>query len=390
MKAATRTLVIALVCAVPAWAQQPAAEPVTTAPAGDKPASKFRDPENGEFDISSYLATPKRFLPVPIVITEPAIGYGGGLAGMFIRPREDAGSEGFARPNVSILGGFATENGTWGALAGDTSRWMDDRVQTLAGAGVGELHLNFYGLGDSDESLDEPVKYQLDFALLMLQGDWKPKPKSPWSIGLRYVYSKIEPHLESEPQFPGLADNIDIKISAPAAVLEYDSRNSLFTPTRGMYAESVYLASRESLGATEEFERFQQVVMGWLPLGDRVTLGLRGDYQWSSDGTPFFMRPYIKLRGVEAMRYQGDEMASAEVEARWQLRERWSLVGAIGYGEARTDRELFSGSRDVVSGAVGFRYLLARLFGLHAGLDVGFSEGTTAVYIQIGNAWFRP
>ncbi len=90
------------------------------------------------------------------------------------------------------------------------------------------------------------------------------------------------------------------------------------------------------------------------------------------------------------MRYQGDEMASAEIEARWQVRGRWSLVGAAGYGEARTDRDLFNASRVVVSGAVGFRYQLALLLGLHAGLDVGFSEGTTAVYIQVGNAWFRP
>jgi hypothetical protein len=357
---------------------------------GPKPASKFRDSDDGQFDISTYLATPRRFLPVPIVVTEPAVGYGGGLAAMFIRPRESAGSEGFARPNISILGGFATENGTWGALLGDSSHWKDDRVQTLAAAGVGELHLDFYGLGEVDESLDQAVSYQLDFALMLLQADWKPKPKSHWSLGMRYIYSQVEPKLQDEPQFPGLADNIDMKISAPAAVIEYDSRNSLFTPTRGMYAESVYLLSRESLGATEEFERFQQVVMGWLPLGDKVTLGLRGDYQWSSDGTPFFLRPYIKLRGVEAMRYQGDDMASAEIEARWQFRDRWSLVGAAGYGEARTDRELFSGSRDVASGAVGVRYLLARLFGLHAGLDIGFSEDTTAVYIQVGNAWFRP
>ena len=91
--------------------------------------------------------------------------------------------------------------------------------------------------------------------------------------------------------------------------------------------------------------------------------GLRADYQWASDGTPFFLRPYIKLRGVEAMRYQGDEMASAEVEARWQVRGRWSLVGAAGYGTAHTDRELYSATRDVVSGAVGFRYELARKFG---------------------------
>src|SRR5436190_2577264 len=36
------------------------------------------------------------------------------------------------------------------------------------------------------------------------------------------------------------------------------------------------------------------------------------------------------------------------------------------------------------------RYELARKFGMHAGMDVGFSEITTAIYFQMGNAWFRP
>jgi len=57
-----------------------------------------------------------------------------------------------------------------------------------------------------------------------------------------------------------------------------------------------------------------------------------------------------------------------------QFNGRWSLVGAAGYGTAHTERELFSATRDIWSGAVGFRYQLARLFGMHAGLDVGVSE----------------
>ena len=99
-------LKLALACAIPALGG-------TEEPTSSSASSKFRDPDDGQFDISTYLATPKRFLPVPIVVTEPAIGYGGGIAGMFIRPRKQAGSEGFARPNISIAGGIATENGTW-------------------------------------------------------------------------------------------------------------------------------------------------------------------------------------------------------------------------------------------------------------------------------------
>jgi hypothetical protein len=354
------------------------------------PVSKFRDPEDGQIDLGQFLATPKRFLPIPLIVTEPAVGYGGGIAGLFVRPRKQAGAEGFARPNMSMAGAIATENGTWAAFAGDSSRWFNDRVQTLAALGTGKLNLDFYGLGDDSSSQDQAVSYTLDFDLLLMQADWKPKPKSPWSIGLRYVYSSVEPKLRDEPQFPGLIDAEHMKISAPAGVLEYDTRNNLFTPTSGIYAESVYMASRESLGASEEFERFQQVVMGWMPLSDAWTLGMRADYQWTSDGTPFFLRPYVKLRGVAAMRYQGDEMASSEVEARWQFHGRWSLVGAGGYGTAHTERSLYSTTRDVWSGALGFRYELARLFKMHAGLDVGVSNGETAIYFQIGNAWFRP
>jgi len=397
MKPAFRTLIGTLVCTIPLLARAedapaPTAESSATAQGPQKTSPfHFKDPEDGKFDISNFLAHPRAFLPVPLVVTEPAVGYGGGIAGMFVRPRKGEGSEGYARPNMSFVGGIYTENGTWGAFAADSSHWFGDRLQTLAAAGTGELHLDFYGLGAASESLDQAVSYQLDFSLGMIQGSWKPKPKSPWSIGLRYIYSQVEPRLdEDEPPFPNLIDAIDMKISAPAAVLEYDSRNNLFTPTGGIFAESVYLLSREDLGATEEFERFQQVVMGWIPLADKWTLGLRGDYQWSSEGTPFFLRPYIKLRGVAAMRYQGDEMASAEIEARWQFKGRWSVVGVAGYGSAHTDRDAYSATRDVVSGAVGFRYQLARLFGMHAGLDVGFSEDETAIYLQVGNAWFRP
>ncbi len=43
----------------------------------------FRDPQDGQFDMSEWLLDHKGFLPVPIIITEPAVGYGGGAALVF-------------------------------------------------------------------------------------------------------------------------------------------------------------------------------------------------------------------------------------------------------------------------------------------------------------------
>jgi hypothetical protein len=352
--------------------------------------ARFLDPADGQVDLSYFLENPRGFLPVPIIVTEPAVGYGGGAAGMFLRPREEAGEEGWARPNISAVGAAATQNGTWGGLAGDASRWLDGRLRTLVGGGTGQINLDFYGLGPDRSSRDEKVRYTLQFTGAIAQTNWQLAPKSPWAVGLRYVYADVDPKLRDEPVFPGLADRARVKISAPTAVVEYDSRDNVFTPTRGIYAESSLLASREALGATDDFERFDQVLMGWHQLSHDLTLGARGNYSWSSSSAPFFMRPFVQLRGVPAMRYQGDRAASVEAEVRWQFHGRWSLVGFGGAGATRSGGESFAGSQSVGSGGVGFRYELASKFGLHAGLDVAHSRGTTAVYFQIGNAWFRP
>ena len=45
--------------------------------------SELFDPKDGQFDVSQMLAKDLGFLPVPILITEPAIGFGGGLAAVF-------------------------------------------------------------------------------------------------------------------------------------------------------------------------------------------------------------------------------------------------------------------------------------------------------------------
>ena len=47
------------------------------------------------------------------------------------------------------------------------------------------------------------------------------------------------------------------------------------------------------------------------------------------------------------------------------------------------------GSGAVFAKGFGFRYLIARRFGLHAGIDVAQGPGENAIYFQVGNAWAR-
>jgi hypothetical protein len=366
----------------------PPAQPADSAALG---RSRFFDPDDGQFDVSHFLEHPYGFIPIPILVTEPAVGYGGGAAGMFLRPREEAGHEGWARPNISAAGGLATENGTWLAFAGDTSRWLGGRLHTTVGGGAGKVNLDFHGAGLDLPELNQTFRYSLVFSGAIAQANWQLTSTSPWSVGLRYVFADVTPELRDQPAAPGLPDRMPVTVSAPTAILEYDSRDNILTPTRGLYSETSYLVSRAALGASVDFERFHQILLAWQPLPHEITLGARADYAWSSANTPFFLRPYIDLRGVAAMRYQGAEVASLEVEARWQCYGRWSVVPFVGVGTTHLQQSFSSSNGQTIgSGGIGFRYELARKFGLHAGLDLAHSPGTTAVYIQIGNAWFRP
>ena len=99
----------------------------------------------------------------------------GGGAGMFLRPRQEAGDAGWARPDISAVGALATQNGTWGVFGGDSSRWLAGRLKSLAGGGTGQVNLDFYGLGESRPSFDQPAALQQ--AAAIAQGNWRARAR---------------------------------------------------------------------------------------------------------------------------------------------------------------------------------------------------------------------
>jgi hemolysin activation/secretion protein len=100
------------------------------------------------------------------------------------------------------------------------------------------------------------------------------------------------------------------------------------------------------------------------------------------------MLPFVWLRGIPALRYQGEAAATFEAELRWDFTRRWSLVGFIGEGWTSYDHFSDTALKDGhIAGGIGFRYLLARAFRLRAGIDLARGPEDSAIYITVGNAW---
>lgn len=251
------------------------------------------------------------------------------------------------------------------------------------------MNLDFYGIGDGPLA-DHPRSYGLDPLFGYVQAKYRVGDSRFWA-GLGYVLADIDVAFDAPDEVPGLPDaSTALRVGGAIPQVSYDSRDNVFTPKAGTYLEAAPGCFGESFGGDQNFRRVGLLGLQFVPLGARTTLGLKGAGTLSSGDVPFFLRPYVALRGAPVLRYQGEQAASLEAEVRWQRWGRWSLVGFAGAGAAWNDFERFTDTRTVLAGGVGFRYELARDYGLHAGLDLAFGPDTTAVYVVVGSAWMRP
>jgi hypothetical protein len=161
----------------------------------------------------------------------------------------------------------------------------------------------------------------------------------------------------------------------------------MFTPSSGSSVEFDIGVARPDLGSTSSFENVMLRGYTYLPLGKSAVLGLRGDGQCSRGDVPFYALPFITLRGIPAMRYQGNHVLVAEAELRHNLDARWALVGFAGNGRTDADDTSFANSQTASAAGTGFRYLIARKLGLYAGMDVARGPEETVIYLQAGSAW---
>jgi outer membrane protein assembly factor BamA len=289
-----------------------------------------------------------------------------------------------------MVGGLGTENGTWGGMAGDVRHWLDDQLQTIVGVIHASVNLDFYGIGQNGALRNHPLSYNLEPSGGMMQAKYRLGNSRVWA-GLSYSLAATQVGFDASALTPGLPDfQRESRVGGLTPSLSYDSRDNIFTPIRGTYAEARIGLFSQALGGDDEFQRVNLTAMHFQPLHPKLTLGVRGDTAFSFGHVPFYMRPFIALRGVPIMRYQGEHVAQIEAELRWQLWKRFSLVGFVGSGGAWNDFERFENRLTLVSGGAGFRYEVARKYGLHMGVDLAFGPGTTAIYVQFGSAWVRP
>lgn len=346
----------------------------------------FIDPTDGQLDMSNWLLEKKGFLPVPIIITEPAVGYGGGAALVYFHDKF-GGQDG--KPSVSALAAAGTENGTWFAGGGHMGIWKDDTIRYIGAAGVAHVEMQYYGFsGAADNKLNSSISFETD-ALFLLQELQFRLGNSNFFAGASYTIADTSNafniNFENLPnELPSI--DFDSRSAALSAMISYDSRNNMFSPSNGLSAKLKASSFNQNWGSDENYWSYSGVANYYTELSPNWMLGTRLSGKAVDGDAPFYAYPYIDLRGVKAMQYQGDQTLLTEIELNWRFHPRWTLVGFGGVGKAFNEG-IKQDSEVIYSKGGGFRYLIARQLGLQMGLDIAKGPDDTAIYVQVGSAW---
>lgn len=346
----------------------------------------FRDSLDNAYDMSNWLINKKGVLIVPTIITEPAVGYGVAGAALFFH---SSYSEKLGPPSISGVLGGVTQNGTWAAGAFHLGFWKRDRIRYMGAAARTYVNLGFYGSGNLGLLGIESVNLNLDAWLIVQQLKFR-LGETDFFLGGRYIwfdtYNTFEVPIDN-PDFTG--NEFSSTLSEASLRFEFDSRNNVFTPTKGLFLALSGTYSDTWMGGDALYGRIGLTLIGYLPATNRIFLGVRHESAYSLGAVPFYARPIISLRGAPLMKYQNSNTTVMEAEVSWNLYKRWYVSGFTGIGNAFKNFEDLEEGRSVTTVGTGFRYLVARKLGTHMGMDFGLSNDDYAIYFIFGTAWMR-
>jgi outer membrane protein assembly factor BamA len=374
-------LVLLLAVRIPAIAQQK-----------NSTHSFFRDSTDGAFDVSEWVITAHGFIPIPMLITEPALGnFGGAIVPVFITRNapylDSIGGKLVAqqvRPNIYAGVGAYTANGTWlgaGLAMGVIKKW---RAYYRLASGYANVNLNFYKTLPSlgDQSFLFTIKTLPIYGQLIKQIQ-----RSHWYVGSNYLY--LQSQIERGNPIFYQPEEISSKVSRLNLLVEYDTRDNIFTPDKGFLLNAQVGAADQLIGSDYNYQQINTAAFSYIPLSHKLIGAFRAEYQQVWNDVPFFLKPFINLRGIPVARYQGNVTTLVETEWRYDFVPRWSALIFSGAGKAIQDWSDFSNASWHGSVGVGGRYLIARKLKLRMGIDVARGPEQWAYYIVFGTSWVR-
>jgi hypothetical protein len=338
-----------------------------------------------------------RLLPIPIFITEPAIGEGLGVALALFHPVKsgksdeprlatlesmaDSAAPRQAPPVVTGVAGAYTNSESWFGGVGHSNNWRNDSIRYTGLLAAAKINSSIYVFGlPVDFSMKASFIYQdlkfrvadsnfmLGFAVSYLDAD------NTFGFGL--------PDEQDDGRFSADFQNVGIALKAA-----YESRDNTMNPRTGQLVDLSVWRYDEAIGSDYNYWSGKLKALSFHSFTEKLTLGLRLDVSAVDGRVPFFAVPFVRLRGVPALRYQNKIAGAAEVEARYLVRPKWEVSAFGGLGYTSDDFPIYENPDSIYNFGFGARYNVFKAHNVWVGVDIARGPEDWNYYIQVGHPW---
>jgi len=327
-------------------------------------------------------------LPVIYYTPETRLAFGAGGIYTF-RPQ---GTPPEGRPSYFQAVAIYTQNKQF-TLSLEPNLYLKGETLLLTGLlELSKFPSKFWGIGnvtpDSAEENYTPAQQTFKASLLK-----KIIPKASIFIGLEYNFEHYKfLKFDSAGQLASgtIVGGRGGIVSGLGLVLKLDSRDNIFSPSRGNYFQVSSLFFNRLLASEYDFFKFKADLRHYLPLGKSQVLALQCVFQAVPGTTPFVALSLLGsdslMRGYYSGRYRDKILLAGQAEYRLPLWWRFGLAGFAGMGEVADRICCLSAGALKYSYGFGLRFKLNRE-GAKLRLDFAYGKGTSGIYFTAGEAF---
>lgn len=266
-----------------------------------------------------------------------------------------------------------------------------DQLRFTGELGYYRYNYFFYGIGN-DFTAYEGETYGVNFPRLRLNA-LRRIGKNQF-IGFRYAWDNWEVYdqktgglLEQQ----AVVGNEKSTYSALGPLWQWDSRDHIFFPTKGWWAEAALLLNNQTLGATQDFVKWSLDIRKYHSLKSNQVLAGQL-YLEGNSGAPSFNQLALLggtrlLRGYYEGRFRDRQLAATQLEYRFPIKGRFAGVAFGGLGTVVDKWVNWQGSFLRYAVGAGLRFTLLPKDKIRLRFDYGIGPNTSAFYLTVGEAF---
>lgn len=324
-------------------------------------------------------------LPGPFFNPELGLGIGAAVAGLYRPDPTDKVSQ-----NSSLtLSGYLSSTGAFGLGIRNYSFFDDDRWRVFVNAGISDTPTYYWGQGFR-AGADDDGRQQYTAQSLRLQPEVLYRLAAQTYVGVGW--SLLVMHaadVEATDRLAQIRDGRTVSSSGPSISLQYDSRDFVPNPRRGMLARLRYTTYMPETGSDTRFENLMTRFSTYHALDEQRVLAWEIDGEFTQGDVPWNMLPSLgsdqRMRGYYQGRYIDRNLISTQLEYRQKLSWRHGVVAWAGAGTMGPNVRDLGRSRWLPTFGVGYRFAFKP--GINIRLDYGIGRSSSGFYFQVGEAF---